>query len=190
MAKSPKSTQPSKSLPVIDPNCAGVDVGSTRQFACVPSDRDEQNVREFDSFTDAIHSMADWFERCRITTVVMESTGVYWIPIYDILEARGFKVHLVNARHVKYVPGRKSDVLDCQWLQQLMSFGLLRGAFRPTEQICALRTVWRHRDTLLADQGRHVQRMQKTLTQMNVPRWPPKVPHLWPLKLLHLAGVN
>jgi len=168
MAKSPKSTQPSKSLPVIDPNCAGVDVGSTRQFACVPADRDVQNVRDFDSFTDAIHSMADWFDRCRITTVVMESTGVYWIPIYDILEARGFKVHLVNARHVKYVPGRKSDVLDCQWLQQLMSFGLLRGAFRPTEQICALRTVWRHRDSLLADQGRHVQRMQKTLTQMNV----------------------
>jgi transposase len=168
MAKSPKSAQPSKSLPVIDPNCAGIDVGSTRQFACVPADRDEQNVREFDSFTDAIHSMADWFKRCRITTVVMESTGVYWIPIYDILESRGFKVHLVNARHVKYVPGRKSDVLDCQWLQQLMSFGLLRGAFRPTEPICALRTIWRHRDTLLAVQGRHVQRMQKTLTQMNV----------------------
>jgi transposase len=168
MAKSPKSIQPSKSLPVIEPHCAAIDVGATRQFACVPADRDDQCVREFLSFTDAIYEMADWFKRCGIKTVVMESTGVYWIPIYEILESRGFKVHLVNARHVKYLPGRKSDVMDCQWLQQLMSFGLLRGAFRPNEQICALRALWRHRDMLLSDQGRHVQRMQKVLTQMNV----------------------
>jgi transposase len=111
--------QPSKSLPVIDPDCAAIDVGSTRQFACVPADRDDQFVREFASFTDAIYDMADWFKRCRIKTVVMESTGVYWIPIYEILESRGFKVHLVNARHVKYLPGRKSDVLDCQWLPRV-----------------------------------------------------------------------
>jgi transposase len=98
----------------------------------------------------------------------MESTGVYWIPLYEVLEARGFKVMLVNARHVKNVPGRKSDVLDCQWLQQLMSFGLLRGAFRPADQVCALRSLWRHRTTLLRSQSRHVQQVQKALVQMNI----------------------
>jgi transposase len=98
----------------------------------------------------------------------MESTGVYWIPLFEMLDAAGFEVHLVNARHVRNVPGRKSDVLDCQWLQQLMSYGLLRGGFRPAEEVCALRAVWRHRDMLLSYQARHIQHLHKAMTQMNV----------------------
>ncbi|MBH2043868.1 MAG: IS110 family transposase [Comamonadaceae bacterium] len=105
---------------------------------------------------------------CRVTAVAMESTGVYWIPLFEMLDAAGFEVHLVNARHVRNVPGRKRDVLDCQWLQQLMSYGLLRGGFRPAEEVCALRAVWRHRDMLLSYQARHVQHLQKAMTQMNV----------------------
>ena len=109
-----------------------------------------------------------WLRHCRVTAVAMESTGVYWIPLFEMLDAAGFEVHLVNARHVRNVPGRKRDVLDCQWLQQLMSYGLLRGGFRPAEDVCALRAVWRHRDMLLSYQARHVQHLQKAMTQMNV----------------------
>ena len=112
--------------------------------------------------------MADWLDACGVDTVAMESTGVYWIPLYELLESRGFTVLLVNARHVKNVSGRKSDVLDCQWLQQLMSFGLLRGAFRPADQVCVLRSLSRQRTMLLRSQGRFVQHMQKALTQMNI----------------------
>ena len=112
--------------------------------------------------------MADWLDACGVDTVAMESTGVYWIPLFELLESRGFKVFLVNARHVKNVSGRKSDVLDCQWLQQCMAYGLLRGAFRPTGAVCVLRSLWRQRGMLLRSQGTHVQRMQKALTQMNI----------------------
>jgi transposase len=150
------------------PNAAGIDIGSASHYVAVPADRDEQPVREFKSFTEDLLAMADWLSGCGIDTVVMESTGVYWIPVFELLESRGFAVYLVNARHVKNVSGRKSDVLDCQWLQQLMSFGLLSGAFRPTEEICVLRALSRQRDMLLGAQGRHVQHMQKALTQMNV----------------------
>ena len=134
----------------------------------VPSDRDDQAVREFGSFTRDLHELADWLESCGVDTVAMESTGVYWIPVYELLERRGFEVLLVNARHVKNVAGRKSDVLDCQWLQQLHTFGLLRGAFRPDDQMCVLRSLNRQRATLLKFQARHIQHMQKALVQMNI----------------------
>ncbi len=125
-------------------------------------------MREFASFTVELTAIADWLTACGVDTVAMESTGVYWIPLFELLESRGFTVFLVNARHVKNVSGRKSDVLDCQWLQQLMTYGLLRGAFRPVEQVCVLRALWRQRGMLLRSQGRHVQHMQKALTQMNL----------------------
>jgi transposase len=150
------------------PDCAGIDVGSASHFVSVPPDRHEQPVREFKSFTEDLVRMADWLTACGIKTVVMESTGVYWIALYELLEGRGFGVHLVNARHVKNVSGRKSDVLDCQWLRELMSYGLLKGAFRPGQDVCALRSIMRQRDRLIASQSRHVQHMQKALSEMNI----------------------
>lgn len=157
-----------KTLELAYPNAAGIDIGSASHYIAVPPDRDNESVREFKSFTADLEQAADWLTRCGVSVVAMESTGVYWIPFYELLETRGFTVHLVNARHVKNVSGRKSDVLDCQWLQQLMSYGLLSGAFRPTDDICALRVISRQRDMLLSSQARHVQHMQKALTQMNV----------------------
>lgn len=150
------------------PHAAGIDIGAASHFVAVPPDRDPQAVREFPSFTQDLNRLADWLEACEIETVAMESTGVYWIALFELLESRGFTVYLVNARHVKNVSGRKSDVLDCQWLQQLMSFGLLSGAFRPKGDICALRSVARQRAMLLSYQSRHVQHMQKALVQMNI----------------------
>jgi transposase len=150
------------------PNAAGIDIGSASHFVAVPPDRDDEPVREFASFTADLSRLADWLDACNVDTVAMESTGVYWIPLYELLELRGFTVLLVNARHVKNVSGRKSDVLDCQWLQQLMSFGLLHGAFRPADQVCVLRSLSRQRTMLLRSQGRFVQHMQKALTQMNI----------------------
>jgi transposase len=158
----------SRSLLVTNPDAAGIDIGSSSHFVAVPSDRDEVSVREFSSLTCDLQAIATWLKICRVRTVAMESTGVYWIALYELLEAQGFEVLLVNARHVKNVSGRKSDVLDCQWLQQLHSYGLLQGAFRPTEAVCALRSLSRQRSMLLRGQGRCVQHMQKALTQMNV----------------------
>lgn len=157
-----------RELTVMFPNTAGIDVGSAKHYVAVPPARCERSVREFESFTEDLIAMADWLGECGIDTVVMESTGVYWIALYELLEARGFTVYLVNAKHVKNVSGKKSDVLDCQWLQQLMSFGLLAGAFRPAGEVCALRAVVRQRETLIDGQARQIQRMQKALTQMNV----------------------
>jgi transposase len=150
------------------PNAAGIDIGATSHFVAVPPERDGQPVREFLTFTEDLHALADWLTACGIDTVAMESTGVYWIPLFELLESRGFTVYLVNARHVKNVPGRKSDVQDCQWLQQLMSFGLLKGAFRPQGDFCALRTVARLRETLLRYQSSHIQHIQKALILMNI----------------------
>ena len=150
------------------PNAAGIDIGSAAHFVAVPPDRDDEPVREFPSFTAELHRLADWLDACNVDTVAMESTGVYWIPLFELLESRGFTVLLANARSVKNVSGRKSDVLDCQWLQQLMIYGLLGGAFRPTEQVCVLRALTRQRAMLLRSQARHVQHMQKALTQMNI----------------------
>src|SRR5512132_274871 len=131
-------------------------------------DRDERPVRTFRTFSGDLHQLADWLTATGITTVAMESTGVYWIPVYEILEARGFPVHLVNARHLKHVPGRKTDVKDCQWIQYLHTCGLLSGSFRPEAELCALRAYLRHRATWLDDRAAHIQHMQKALQQMNV----------------------
>lgn len=163
-----KSGKSRAALTLTHPNAAGIDIGSASHFVAVPPDRDDEPVREFPSFTADLHALADWLQACGIDTVAMESTGVYWIPLYELLDARGFTVLLVNARHVKNVSGRKSDVLDCQWLQQLMSYGLLRGAFRPADAVCVLRALSRQREMLLRGQGRQVQHMQKALTQMNL----------------------
>jgi len=152
----------------LSPNAAGVDCGSEAHYVAVPPDRDAAPVRSFTTFTTDLHRLADWLTACRVTTVAMESTGVYWIPLYEILEARGLDVVLVNARHVKNVPGRKTDVLDCQWIQELHSVGLLRGSFRPTAAIAALRAYLRHRETLVQSAATHAQRMQKALVQMNL----------------------
>jgi transposase len=153
---------------VINPNAAGIDMGSELHYVAVPPDRDPEPVRSFTCFTADLTSLADWLKECGIETVAMESTGVYWIPLFQILETRGFEVVLVNARHVKNVPGRKTDVLDCQWLQQLHSYGLLRGSFRPEDRICVLRSYIRHRDNLIKGAGAHIQRMHKALEQMNL----------------------
>ncbi len=157
-----------KLLEKIHLNAAGIDIGSGSHWVAVPEDRDEQPVREFKSFTHELIELAVWLEACGIDTVAMESTGVYWVPLYEILEERGIEVLLVNARHVKNVPGRKSDVFDCQWIQQLHTFGLLRGSFRPTAEITVIRTLVRHRDKLVEDAAACIQRMQKALTLMNL----------------------
>jgi transposase len=163
-----KPRQPRAVLSITHPNAAGIDIGSAAHFVAVPPDRDDEPVRQFASFTVDLNAIADWLQACGVDTVAMESTGVYWIPLFELLESRGFTVLLVNARHVKNVSGRKSDVLDCQWLQQLMTYGLLGGAFRPTEQVCVLRSLWRQRGMLLRSQAKGVQHMQKALTQMNI----------------------
>ena len=166
--RSNKGKRKRRSLKQINPNAAGIDCGATAHYVAVPVDRDDEPVRRFSSFTTDLHRMAQWLETCGIETVAMEATGVYWIAVYEILEARGFEVLLVNARHVKHVPGRKSDVLDCQWLQELHSFGLLRGSFRPSADIAALRAYLRHREKLVHNGGDHVRRIQKALVQMNL----------------------
>jgi transposase len=155
-------------LDQIHPHAAGIDVGAEIHWVAVPGDADPEPVRKFNAFTRDLHQLADWLQACGIQTVAMESTGVYWIPLYEILQARGIEVLLVNARHVKNVPGRKSDVSDCQWIQQLHSFGLLRGSFRPSAQITALRTYVRHRDTLTRSAASYIHRIQKTLDLMNL----------------------
>ena len=156
----------------IQVDVAGIDCGAAEHYVAVPTDRDPTPVQSFRTFTADLERLADWLLACRVTSVAMEATGVYWIPVYDILEARGLEVLLVNARHVKHVPGRKSDVEDCEWLRELHSVGLLRGSFRPAAAILALRALLRHRDTLVKTAGTYVQRMQKALIEMNllVPR--------------------
>ncbi len=162
-----RTTRP-VTMPILHPHAAGIDVGATELYVCVPLDRDPQPIRRFGTFTEDLLAVAAWLTQCGVTTVAMESTGVYWIPLYQILETRGFEVCLVNARHVKNVPGRKTDVQDCQWLQYLHSVGLLRGSFRPPETVCAVRTLLRHRDGLVQAAAAHTQHMQKALTQMNL----------------------
>ncbi len=158
----------SKKLPMLNLNAAGIDIGSENHFIAVPEGRDIENVREFTSFTCDLKNISTWLKKCEIETVAMESTGVYWIPLYDYLEKEGFEVLLVDARHVKNVSGRKSDVLDCQWLQQLHTYGLLSGAFRPPEHICALRSLLRHRDKYIKYAASHTLHMQKALSLMNL----------------------
>lgn len=155
-------------LAQINLNAAGIDVGQASHFVAVPAGRDKESVREFGTTTPDVEELVRWLKQCKVDTVVMESTGVYWIPLYEMLESAGFEVYLVNARHVKNVTGRKSDVLDCQWLQQLHTYGLLQASFRPTEQIAALRAVVRHRTMLIHYRAAHIQHMQKALQLMNI----------------------
>jgi len=144
-------------------NAAGVDIGAERHLVAVPAGRDPVSVREFGTFTPDLEALADWLKKCGVTTVAMESTGVYWVPLFELLERRGFEVKLVDARHVKNVSGRKSDVLDCQWIQQLHTYGLLAGAFRPPDEVCVLRSYLRQREMLTQAASRHIQHMQKAL---------------------------
>jgi transposase len=152
----------------IQPDAAGIDCGQNSHFVAVPPDRDPQPVREFRTFTAELYQLADWLKQCQVKTVAMESTGVYWIPLYEILEARGFEVVLVNARDVHNVPGRKRDVSDSEWLRELHSVGLLRASFRPTAAIVPLRSYLRQRETLVEEAATRIQRMQKALTEMNL----------------------
>jgi transposase len=168
MAKKKKVHQNQAVLPILRPDAAGVDIGATEIYVAVPADRDPQPVRCFPTFTEDLHRLADWLKVCRITTVAMESTSVYWIPLYQILEARGFEVYLVNARYYQNVPGRKTDVSDCQWLQYLHTVGLLRASFRPEQQVCVLRSFLRHRNNLIEIASTHVLHMQKALNPMNL----------------------
>jgi transposase len=155
-------------LSIAHPNAAGVDVGSREHFVSVPADRDEKPVRSFSAYTDGLQDMAEWLKASKVDTVAMEATGVYWIPVYQILEQAGFQVLLVDAYSVKHVPGRKSDVLDCQWIQQLHTYGLLRAAFRPDDEICRLRTLQRHRKSLVEASSMFTLHMQKALDEMNL----------------------
>ena len=164
----PNSKNNKQKLTVINPDAAGIDIGSREHYVCVSADRDEKNVRKFAAFTSDLKAMRDWLKKCGVKTIAMESTGVYWIPVFQVLETSGFEVVLVNARHVKNVPGRKTDVQDCQWLQQLHSYGLLSGSFRPKDQICELRSFTRQRDRLTKNAATHVNRMQKALNEMNI----------------------
>src|SRR6266550_4182740 len=152
----------------INLNAAGIDIGSERHMVAVPEGRDTVSVREFGAFTADLEALATWLKQCGVTTVAMESTGVYWIPLFELLERHGFEVKLVDARHVKNVSGRKSDVLDCQWLQQLHTYGLLAGAFRPPDEVCVLRSYLRQREMLIQASSMHIQHMQKALQQMNL----------------------
>jgi transposase len=155
-------------LEVMHPNAAGIDVGNNVHYAAVRPDRDSEPVRRFECFTADLHRMADWLQGCGVETVAMQSTGVYWIPLFQILEERGLQVYLVNARYTKNMPGRKSDVQESQWLLKLHTYGLLRNSFQPTAEIRALRTYWRQRGDHVQGVGMCIQRMQKALTQMNV----------------------
>ena len=155
-------------LPKIRESAAGIDVGATEHWVSVPSDRDEEAVRCFGAFTRDLYALADWLKACRIESVAMESTGVYWIPLFEILEERGFQVALVNAKHLKNVAGRKTDWTDCQWIRIVHSRGLLSSSFRPPEQIAALRSYLRHRKMLVEYAASHAQHMQKALAQMNL----------------------
>ncbi len=155
-------------LEVVHPNAAGIDIGNESHFVAIPPDRDTAPIREFGSWTAALHEMASWLKGHGIRTVAMQSTGVYWIAVQEVLEQAGLQVYLVNARGTKNLPGRKSDVQECEWLRKLHTYGLLRNSFRPTQEIRAVRTIWRQRDRWVKESGRAIQQMQKALTTMNV----------------------
>ena len=162
-----KSRRPRR-LRVVNPDCAGIDIGKDRHFVAVDPERSEEPVRSFGAFTRDLEAMAAWLRSCGVTKVAMESTSVYWIPVYETLARAGFEVMLVPPRMTKQIGGRKSDVLDCQWIWQLLSYGLLRGAFRPGDEVCPLRSYARQMRRLTEDRSRCVLHMQKALTEMNV----------------------
>jgi transposase len=163
--------RPASAMPVVHPHAAGIDVGATEHFVCVPEDSvvpGQSPVRSFSAFTGDLDKLVEWLQECKVKTVAMESTGVYWIALCQKLEAAGLEVVLANARHLRQVPGRKTDVKDCQWLQRLHSYGMLNGSFRPADQFCRFRTLMRHRENLVDGCGQQVQHMQKALNYMNV----------------------
>ena len=164
----PRKNRRTQRLSVVNPDCAGIDIGKDRHFVAVDPARSSEPVRAFDAFTRDLEAMAAWLSSCGVKKVAMESTSVYWIPVYEVLDRCGFEVMLVPPRMTKQIAGRKSDVLDCQWIWQLLSYGLLRGAFRPGDAICPLRSYVRQMKRLTEDRSRCVQHMQKALTQMNV----------------------
>src|SRR6266852_5914095 len=173
MSRKSKSKSKPKPAPVVDwvtlhPDAAGLDIGASEIWVAVPPDRDPNPVRSFGTFTPDLQALVEWLKACRVTTVAMESTGVYWIPIFELLEASGFEAYLVNAQHIHNVPGRKSDVQDCQWVQRLHTYGLLSASFRPEADIVVLRSYLRQRAMLIEHRAPHGQHMQKALHQMNV----------------------
>ncbi len=168
MSSSSKGNAKPTELSQLNRNAAGIDVGATSHYVAVPADWAEPPVQEFEAFTTDLYRLADWLGECGVETVVVESTGVYWIPLFGALEERGFEVMLVDPRRIKNVPGRKTDVLDCQWLQQLHTYGLLSGAFRPDGDIQRRRSYLRQRTMLVQYASQHIQHLQKALTQMNV----------------------
>jgi transposase len=158
----------SSKLTITNPDAAGIDVGAQVHYVAVPEGRAEVSVRSFGAYTAQLHELVNWLKDCGIKTVAMESTGVYWMPLFQKLEEAGLEVLLVDARQAKHVPGRKSDVQDCQWLQQLHSYGLLRAAFRPEDSICRLRSLQRHRKSLVECAAMWIEHMQKALNEMNL----------------------
>jgi len=153
---------------VVHPDAAGIDIGGSEHWVAISPDRDEHPVRCFDCFTADLEQMADWLKARGVRSVAMQSTGVYWIPVFEILQQRGMEVYLVNARHTKNLPGRKSDIAECQWLLKLHTFGLLQNSFQPSDEIRAVRTLWRYRSGLVAQASSTIQRMQKALIEMNI----------------------
>jgi len=157
-----------KALDIVHPNAAGIDVGSSEHWVAISPDRDPEPVRRFGCFTADLREMARWLVEKGVRSVAMQSTGVYWMPVFEVLEQHGLEVYLVNAQHTKNVPGRKSDVQECQWLLKLHAFGLLNNSFQPTDEIRIARTLWRQRGNLVAEASSAIQRMQKALIEMNV----------------------
>ena len=166
--KAKTKSQATKALREHEPNAGGIDLGAEEIWVAVPAERDPNPVRRFEAFTQDLKAIVQWLIGCGVHSVAMEATGLYWIPLYQLLEDAGLKVCLVNARHVKNVLGRKSDVRDCQWLQYLHSVGLLLGSFRPAQAICATRSIYRYRQNLISMATEHVQHMQGALDQMNI----------------------
>ena len=163
-----KSKMDWKALEVVHPEAAGIDIGGSEHWVAISPERDQEPVRRFDCFTADVEQMADWLVERGVRSVVMQSTGVYWMPVFEILQQHGMEVYLVNARHTKNLPGRKSDIAECQWLLKLHTFGLLNNSFQPSDEIRTARTLWRHRGGLVAQASSTIQRMQKALIEMNI----------------------
>ena len=157
-----------KALEIVHPDAAGIDIGGSEHWVAISPERDPEPVRQFGCFTEDLRRLAEWLKSRGVDTVAMQSTGVYWIPVFEILQQRGLEVYLVNARHTKNLPGRKSDVEECQWLLKLHTFGLLNNSFQPSDETRIARTLWRHRGGLVAQASSAIQRMQKALTEMNI----------------------
>src|SRR3954451_18047457 len=155
-------------LEIVHPHAAGIDIGGREHWVAISPDRDAEPVRCFGTFNSDLRNMAQWLVERGVTSVAMQSTGVYWMPVLETLEEHGLEVYLVNAQHTKNVPGRKTDVQECQWLLKLHTYGLMRDSFRLQQEMEYVRTIWRLRDRHVKDAGRAVQHMQKSLTKMNV----------------------